>query len=118
MKEFVSGASVRLAELEDLFVDMKARVRYPKNFLFELRSKIQPRKYNCSRQSMINRFYIFSSLIEYASFSAKIQQLAKATNFSECSIFTYHQWVKLEQKMIAFGEKERRKKKSQSNIKR
>ena len=27
MKEFVSGASVRLAELEDLFVDMKARVR-------------------------------------------------------------------------------------------
>ena len=26
MKEFVSGASVRLAELEDLFVDMKARV--------------------------------------------------------------------------------------------
>ena len=28
MKEFVSGASVRLAELEDLFVDMKARVRH------------------------------------------------------------------------------------------
>jgi hypothetical protein len=28
MKEFVTGASVRLAELEDLFVDMKARVRY------------------------------------------------------------------------------------------
>ena len=32
MKEFVSGASVRLAELEDLFVDMKARVRYLKKF--------------------------------------------------------------------------------------
>ena len=27
MKEFQSVASVRLAELEDLFVDMKARVR-------------------------------------------------------------------------------------------
>ncbi len=37
MKEFVSGASVRLAELEDLFVDMKARVRlFPKsNTLFK-----------------------------------------------------------------------------------
>ena len=32
MKEFVSGASVRLAELEDLFVDMKARVKFKKSF--------------------------------------------------------------------------------------
>ena len=28
MKEFTGTASVRLAELEDLFVDMKARVSY------------------------------------------------------------------------------------------
>lgn len=29
MKEFVAKASVRLAELEDLFIDMKARVSLP-----------------------------------------------------------------------------------------
>ena len=46
MKEFVSGASVRLAELEDLFVDMKARVRF-----------YNPNK--CLPKMKITTFYLF-----------------------------------------------------------